>query len=219
MATRTTLMTGSRGVGGIDRHHGHTSVLRLVHHELPELVEGPTVVAVALGFADPGALPNAGQVFESNLSSCGACRLDNLTANDMVERSHMPSLPTRQAFQGAFGALRPFGLEGTADCGVVGTQPHDGGGFVGSSIGIHRDTPSAQINTQRTGWCLERWGGTGELDMQKERPIPALAQCRLKALSTVEQGQAEGPVPFAETEYALIVVNRGGGKGRMGFFL
>ena len=54
-----TLMTGLRGIGRIDQDNRDPRILRLVDQELPELIEGPTVLVVALGFTALGALPTA----------------------------------------------------------------------------------------------------------------------------------------------------------------
>ena len=58
MATGTAAMTGFRGIGGINQHEGDASILRFIGDELPQLVECPTVVAIALDSADLGALPD-----------------------------------------------------------------------------------------------------------------------------------------------------------------
>ncbi len=235
MTTGTAAVAGLRCVCWINQHDRHASVLRFISDVLSELVERPTVVLGALGLADPRPLPDAGQIFESNLPVTGRCRLDELLADSVVNRAHMPSLPARQAFQGASGALRPFGLKRAADFTVVAAELLDRSPFIDGRIGIDRDTMPAQIDTQRA--CAGLWtrGHAVKLDMQEERSIAALDQCRagrraacqsaflvvakdrLQALPTVKQGQTEGPIPFPEAEDALIVVNRCGRKRRMGF--
>jgi hypothetical protein len=233
MPTLMTQMTCLRRIGRINKHKRHASRFSLVGHKLPQLVEAPTVVVVALGSTDLRPLANASQIFEGHLAPSGLCLLDKLLTDPVVDRSHMALLSSRQPFQKPFGFLRAFRLERTSDLGVVGTHPIDFGGFIGLCIGIDRHTSSAQIDAQRARGCLWKRSRTFELDMQEVRAIAALAQRgtrgsvafessllvvtkrRVKPCTTVEQRQREGPVPFPEAEDTLIIVNRCGLKARM----
>jgi hypothetical protein len=237
MTTRPTDMAGFRGIGRVYQYDCDSSILGLIGDELPKLVEGPRGMPIPLHFADMGPLSDPGQIFQSNVLLADACGLDNASTDAVVDRVHMPSLPSREAFQGALGAFRPFGLERAADFGVVGTEPFDFGRVVWHAVGIDRHTAPPEINAQGTSGLL--WPGALALDLHvyEERAIPALhegrtggrlafepsllpgAKHRLQALSAGKQGQAEGPVPFPETEDALIVVDRGRIEGRMGFRL
>ena len=153
MTTLPTTMAGLRGIGRRDQHQRYPGILGFVGHKLPQLIEGPTVLVVALRLTALGALPNAGQVFQGNLPLALAGRLDDPSADDVVNRPHMPFLSARQPFQEPFGPPCAFGLQSTADFGVVGTETLDLGRFVHRAIGIHGHATSAQINAQRAGWC------------------------------------------------------------------
>ena len=232
-----TQMAGFRGIGRIDQHDRDARSLRLVGHKLPQLIERPTVVVVALRFADFRPLPDAFEVFEGNLTLGSLSLLDKLFTDRVVNRAHMTCLFAGQPFQKPFGFFRAFALERAPDFRVVGTQTVHLCGFVGPCIGIDRHTPPAKIDTQRARGCLRDRGRTFELDVQEEHAITPLDQRRtrrcvalepsflvvakrgLNPLSAVQERQTEGPIPLAEAEDALIVVNRRGFKRRMGLAL
>ena len=231
--TMPTPMAGLRGISRINQDDRHASRLRLVRHELPQLVKRPTVVMVALSFADFRALSDAIQVLQGNLSLCGCCGRDELLTDPVVDRSHVTCLSAGEPFQKPFGFFRAFALKRTSDFGIVGTEPLDLCGFVRVLIGIHGHTPSAKINAQRPSWRVGNRGRTFELDMQEERTIASFDQRGtgrgvalkppflvvtkrgLKPHAMIEQRQAKGPVPRAEAEDALVIVNRGGLEGRV----
>src|SRR5215216_3348159 len=171
MTEMVATMTDFRGIGRIDQYQRHTSRFRLVGHKLPQLVEAPTVVRVALRLADLGALPNARQIFEGYLALGGLGLLDKLFTDAMVDRSHMALLPPRQPFQKPFGFLRAFGLERTSDLGIVGTQSVDLGCFIGLCVGINRDPASTKINAKRACGYQGIRNRTFELDVQQESTI------------------------------------------------
>ena len=176
MPTFATAMTGFRGIGRIDQYQQHPGILGFVGDKLPELIEGPTVLGVALRLAAFRALPDARQVFHRNLPLAGACRLDDPPADDVVNRAHMPLLTARQPFQESFGSRCAFGLKRTADFGIVGAETLDLRRFIGHAIGIHRHAASAQINAQSFWRRLRGWSGAVQLHMQEERAIPTLDQ-------------------------------------------
>jgi len=150
---------------GAGQHQRHASGLSFVRHKLSQLVEAPTVVAIALRLADPGALANARQILQGNPLLRSLCRLNKLFADAVVNRSHVALFSAREPSQQPFGFFRAFALERAPDFRVVRTEAVDFRSFVGFGTGIHRDTPSAEIDTQRAGWCGGRRSGAFELDM------------------------------------------------------
>jgi hypothetical protein len=217
MPTRPTTMTGLGGVGRIDEHDRHTSILRFVRHKLPQLVERPTVVLVALELADLGPLSHAGQVFQRNLSVRGLCRLDKRFADLMVDMAHMAVLSSRQPFQKPFGSQGAFPLESLPDFGIVRPNPLDFEGLIHRGVRIHCHTALSQINPKGASGYLRRRSSPFALHMQEKGAIAALDQRRtrwrlpcktpclvgakrcLKPLTGMQQGQTEGPVPFPQT--------------------
>ena len=92
MSTMPTQMAGLRGIGRINEHQRDTSGVGLIGHELPQLVEAPTVVVVALWLANPCPLTDARQIFQGNLPLCCLRLLDKSFTDRMVDRSHMALL-------------------------------------------------------------------------------------------------------------------------------
>src|SRR5712691_725757 len=121
--TMPTPMAGLRGISRINQDDRHASRLRLVRHELPQLVKRPTVVMVALSFADFRALSDAIQILQGNLSLCGCCGRDELLTDPVVDRSHVTCLSAGEPFQKPFGFFRAFALKRTSDFGIAGTEP------------------------------------------------------------------------------------------------
>src|SRR5262245_12399487 len=237
MPMLTTQMAGLGRRRWIDKHQRHTHCRSFVGHELPQLEEAPTLVTVPMRLADLGPLPYARQIFTGNLALGSDSLVDELLADGVVDRSHVATLSSRQPVQQPIGFLCAFGLERTSDFGVVGTQPVNLGSFIECGIRIDGHAASTKINPQRACRYRRSRSRTPELDMQKERAIAAfdqhstgqrlpfepsflvVAQCRRKAYTAVEQRQTKGPVPLAQAEDALIVINRGGRKRRVGFAL
>ena len=235
MATVATAMTGFRSVGRINHHHGQASRLRFVLHELPQLIEGPGMVQCPLCLAHFGPLAYPGQVFQGDSLPRDLCRGDELFTDDVVDRPHMAPLMSRQPFQEAYGPSCAFSLERTSNLEVVGTELLHRRAFVGTPCRIDGNPSATQVNTQHAHGALPSWRWRFDLDVQEEGAIAAfdqrgtggrlslepgfliVPQGGLKAFAATDQRQAEGPIPFSEAEDALIVVNGGRGKRRVGF--
>jgi len=71
MPTMATPMAGLGCIGRTNEPDRHTSALGFVDHILSQLVERPTVVVVALRLAHLGALSDARQIFQGNLTLSG----------------------------------------------------------------------------------------------------------------------------------------------------
>lgn len=222
-----------------------TRILSLVGQKPAQLMERPTVTAAPLGFRPwllIRALPNTRQVFKSNRPAGLYGIRDEGFTDLMVGLLLKPCFPPRQPCQklpasapGTSGAFRGFLLE---SCPQPAIPITDGCQLLATPVLIiagvgNINTP--QINTQYILGLSRGRSRAGQLDMQEERTILTLdqdgagrclafesgllplAQDRIQPCAVVEQGQTEGPVPLPKTEDALIVVNRGRGKGRMGF--
>ena len=235
-AVLPTLMTALRGVSRIDQDKRDTSIVRFVGNEISELAEGPTLLGVALSpsHSRPGANPR--QILQGNGPVGGERRIHNAPTDDMVEMRHVLPLAPREPFQEPLGPLRALALHGAAHFGIVRSEPLHLLGFVDGAITIDRHPPASQINAQDASGFEPGGSFCGHLHMQKVLPIPPLHQdsaggvlsCEKALLvftkpgvdprSSVQQRQADRPIPLAETEDAHIIINRGRGKPGVGLF-
>ena len=169
MATLAAAMTGLTGVGRIDQNDRHASGQRLVGNELPQLIERPAFLAIAALLAAPGALANAGQVFEGNGSPGPQGKIHDAAAGDMVDVDGMFPFAARQPFQEAACPLRAFRLSGTPYFGVMRAEPVYLRGFMDIAIRIDRNAPLTQIHTKDLGG-LDRLGRLAlDLDVKEVR--------------------------------------------------
>lgn len=225
------------GVGRVDQHHGYASIQSLVGNELSQLKEGPGLLAVAVLLPASGPLTDTGQILQGD-SPVGASSLVNDPAADhMVDVRGVLAFLTRQPFQKAACAFCALSLYGTPHLWVVLADFVDLICFVDFSIGINGYSPLPKINAQ-SGDCLDiGWSLIFELDVQEVAAISTpdqggagwlaalqrfplvIPQNSIKSLSGAEQGQAKGPVCFAEGENPLVVVNAGGIESGVDFFL
>ncbi|MCI0461271.1 MAG: hypothetical protein L0Z62_30355 [Gemmataceae bacterium] len=237
MTTFAATMTGLAGVGRIDKNDRHTGNLRFVGDELPQLVERPTFLAVAVLSACLGALTDAGQVFQGNSATRSESEVYQAAADDVVDVGGVFPFAATEPFQEAVCPLRAFALNGTPDFRVVLAESIDLRGFMDVPIRIDGHAPPAKINA-KDAFYLDRLGRFAlDLDVQEVAPIAALDEhgagrllsfeCRLlpfaelgcEALPPVEQGQGEGPIGLTEGKDALVIVDAGGGEGGVGFLL
>jgi len=184
MPTMTAQMAGLRRVGRVNQHERHTSRLRFVCHKLPQLVERPTVVAVALRLADLRALANTRQIFEGNLPLRGLGRCDNLRTDRVVDRAHMALLSAREPLQKPCGFFRAFALERAPDFGIARTKAVDLRGFVGMGIRIDGHTAPAKINAQCPSRRVGRRSRAFERDMSAKATSVASSSVRCSAVGT-----------------------------------
>src|SRR3989442_4132097 len=90
LLARTEMQTGMAHLGRVGRRHQQehdACQCGFILHELPQLVEGPTVRAAAFPLRSGllvCALPNAGKVFQSNSNLFGVCSLDEMFGDTVI---------------------------------------------------------------------------------------------------------------------------------------
>lgn len=233
MPTGTTAMTGLRRIGWVNQALPHARIFSLVSDEGSQLVEGPTLLPIALRFPDLRALADPGQVFERKVAVGLNGGVDDMSTDHMVDMSHMSSLTPGQAFQGSLRAFRPFPLQRPTDLRVMLAEFIDFIRFVDRTIRVNGDPATTEIHTKDPAQFLH-WGRfRRKLYMQPVGTIPtldedrsgrglpferaalALRQFGVQSGPAMQQGQTECPVPLTKGKDPLVVVDRGGIKRRV----
>jgi hypothetical protein len=187
MSKFTANMASLRGVGWVHQDQGHTGVDRLVGDELSKLEETPTLLPIAVYLADPGAIPDAGEVFQCDGSTGGLGFVHDAATDVVVDCPLVSLLPPRQPFQEPLGSLRAFGLVGSSHLGIVAANSVDLGGLVGGPVGIDGDSATPQINTERPLRFDRVRSVVGQLDMEEVGPAATLDQDRGGGLATFQE--------------------------------
>lgn len=221
------------GVGRIDEYDRHANGQRFVGDELPQLVERPAFLMVAILLSALAALTNAGQVFQGNRSAGFPSKVYQPSADDVVDVGGVFPFAAGQPFQEATRLLRAFALNGSPDFGVVFAEPVYLLSFVDIAVRIDSHAPPSQIDAK--DFLRLHWFGRNAFDLNVqevasitaldehctggklalERCLLSFAELGFQTLPRVEQGQGEGPIPFAEGEDALVVINTGRGERRV----
>ncbi|HZF41158.1 MAG TPA: hypothetical protein VE715_20205 [Blastocatellia bacterium] len=110
-ANRATGRTGKACICRINEDHGNTRLFGFVCDFGSQIVESPTAKHFAHSLAFRGSLTNAGQVFERNRNVIGFGFRNDFLTDYVINIFHHARLLAAQAFQGAPGALCPFGLQ------------------------------------------------------------------------------------------------------------
>ncbi len=233
MAALAATMASLTGVSRIDEYDRHASGQRFVGDELPQLVERPTFLAIAVLLAALGPLANASQFLKCDCPSGPQSEVHETAADDVVDMGGVFPFAAGQPFQEATRLLRAFPLNGSPDFGVVFAEPVYLLSFVDIAIRIDSHASPSQIDAKdfpRLHWfgrnafdlnvqevasitALDEHGTGGRLPL--ERCLLSFAELGFQTLPRVEQGQGEGPIPFAEGEDALVVINTGRGERRV----
>jgi hypothetical protein len=116
---KATPRTRATRVSRVDEDHGHPCPCGFVHDELTQLPEAPTVLLVALAFANRHPAADVGQLFQHQCSLRVFGIRDQLFRDCMIHpAAKAPFLPA-QLFQPAFGGFRASTLVGLAGCGTA----------------------------------------------------------------------------------------------------
>ena len=242
MTTSAAAVARFRRVAGIDQDDRKPYILGFILHELAQLIEAPGMVLCPLRLADLRAVPYPRQVFQGKGFGLRPGRLNQLFADHVVDRPHVSPLVSREPLQEPSGSPCAFGLERPTDFEVVGTERLNRIAFVSGAQGIDGNPSAAKIDAQDAHGPLASGSRGCDLDVQEIGPIAAFDQRRTGGILSRETGflmvpqghlkacsaygrlasrpyqrQATGPILLPKAENALIVVNRGGRKRRVGF--